>query len=74
MRLSNRNDGLIFPIMKLIEMSDLQTKRVAIIHHFFHGKKACEIFKVLKNTGISRELIHRTIKRYTETGSTLDRK
>ena len=55
-------------------MADLQIKRNAILHHHLNGKTNPEIFKILKNTGICRTLVHRTIKRYFETGSIEEKK
>lgn len=47
--------------------------RVAVIALHKVGKSATEIFQTLKKLKISRMFVHRTIKRFTETGSVKDR-
>lgn len=47
--------------------------RVAVIALHKVGKSASEIFQTLKRLKISRMFVHRTIQRFTETGSVKDR-
>jgi len=49
-------------------MSQNQKERSAVILLYNANKKLREILKILKNSGVNRQFIFRTIKRYKKTG------
>lgn len=51
----------------------MEEKRSIVKFFFDEGKSASEIFHLVKNRGINRKFIERTIKRLRETGSIHDR-
>ena len=51
----------------------MEDKRSAVVALYQNGRKPSEILNELKNTGVNRMFIYRTIKRFTETGSTKKR-
>lgn len=51
----------------------MEQKREAIIALHNVGKRPCEIVSTLKAQKVSRKLVYRTLKRYSETGSTRKR-
>lgn len=55
-------------------MEAKKVHRAAILHHHVRGLRPCEIFKALKNLNVKRRTIYDVVKRYTETGSTNDKK
>lgn len=55
-------------------MKPIDIKRAAVIHEFNQRKTNSEIYKVLKNSGIDRKFIWRTVKRYQESRSAEKRK
>ena len=61
----------VYAFFTLLDIMD--EKRSAVVGLFRAGKTASEIFRLLKNGGVKRAFVYRTIKRYKETGSTKDR-
>ena len=51
----------------------MERERSAIIGLFENGRKPAEILKLLNMSDGKRKFVHRTIKRYKETGGTVDR-
>ena len=54
-------------------MEGLKELRCAVLALYKEGKKQVEILKLLKHHKVNRMFIYRTIRRFTETGTTEDR-